>query len=149
MAYVINGGEKPTIRFQLFVDLCCQAYNLIRKRANLFLNLLSLVRLLYCYVVVELQFFNFCPWVLIRLHWSKRPCLCFGINYVWFQTEMRMYAIMVAAAACGAAKGHPHNLSWCLLIGCGFPITCSLPFLRCNRLPYTHGLQVCTVRECG
>lgn len=61
MAYVINGGEKPTIRFQLFVDLCCQAYNLIRKRANLFLNLLSLVRLLYCYVVVELQFFNFCP----------------------------------------------------------------------------------------
>ncbi|XP_062973286.1 phosphatidylinositol 4-phosphate 3-kinase C2 domain-containing subunit alpha [Elgaria multicarinata webbii] len=43
MAYVINGGEKPTIRFQLFVDLCCQAYNLIRKRANLFLNLLSLM----------------------------------------------------------------------------------------------------------
>lgn len=43
MAYVINGGEKPTIRFQLFVDLCCQAYNLIRKHASLFLNLLSLV----------------------------------------------------------------------------------------------------------
>uniref|UniRef100_A0A8D2L6F9 Phosphatidylinositol-4-phosphate 3-kinase catalytic subunit type 2 alpha n=1 Tax=Varanus komodoensis TaxID=61221 RepID=A0A8D2L6F9_VARKO len=43
MAYVINGGEKPTIRFQLFVDLCCQAYNLIRKRASIFLNLLSLM----------------------------------------------------------------------------------------------------------
>ncbi|XP_060623795.2 phosphatidylinositol 4-phosphate 3-kinase C2 domain-containing subunit alpha [Anolis sagrei] len=43
MAYVINGGEKPTIRFQLFVDLCCQAYNLIRKRANIFLSLLSLM----------------------------------------------------------------------------------------------------------
>uniref|UniRef100_A0A8B9T2P7 Phosphatidylinositol 4-phosphate 3-kinase C2 domain-containing subunit alpha n=1 Tax=Anas platyrhynchos TaxID=8839 RepID=A0A8B9T2P7_ANAPL len=43
MAYVINGGEKPTIRFQLFVDLCCQAYNSIRKHANLFLNLLSLM----------------------------------------------------------------------------------------------------------
>ncbi|KAM6172015.1 phosphatidylinositol 4-phosphate 3-kinase C2 domain-containing subunit alpha isoform 2-T2 [Erethizon dorsatum] len=43
MAYVINGGEKPTIRFQLFVDLCCQAYNLIRKHTNLFLNLLSLM----------------------------------------------------------------------------------------------------------
>ncbi|XP_015278738.1 PREDICTED: phosphatidylinositol 4-phosphate 3-kinase C2 domain-containing subunit alpha [Gekko japonicus] len=43
MAYVINGGEKPTIRFQLFVDLCCQAYNLIRKQANLFVNLLSLM----------------------------------------------------------------------------------------------------------
>ncbi|XP_072475709.1 phosphatidylinositol 4-phosphate 3-kinase C2 domain-containing subunit alpha isoform X5 [Notamacropus eugenii] len=43
MAYVINGGEKPTIRFQLFVDLCCQAYNLIRKQTSLFLNLLSLM----------------------------------------------------------------------------------------------------------
>lgn len=51
MAYVINGGEKPTIRFQLFVDLCCQAYNLIRKQTNLFLNLLSLV-------TVFLQAFN-------------------------------------------------------------------------------------------
>lgn len=44
MAYVINGGERPTSRFQLFVDLCCQAYNLIRKHSGLFLNLLSLVR---------------------------------------------------------------------------------------------------------
>lgn len=44
MAYVINGGERPTSRFQLFVDLCCQAYNLIRKNSGLFLNLLSLVR---------------------------------------------------------------------------------------------------------
>ncbi|XP_072905493.1 phosphatidylinositol 4-phosphate 3-kinase C2 domain-containing subunit alpha isoform X1 [Hemitrygon akajei] len=43
MAYVINGGEKPTSRFQLFVDLCCQSYNLIRKHANHFLNLLSLM----------------------------------------------------------------------------------------------------------
>uniref|UniRef100_A0A4W6FZ15 Phosphatidylinositol 4-phosphate 3-kinase C2 domain-containing subunit alpha n=1 Tax=Lates calcarifer TaxID=8187 RepID=A0A4W6FZ15_LATCA len=33
MAYVINGGERPTSRFQLFVDLCCQAYNLIRKHS--------------------------------------------------------------------------------------------------------------------
>ncbi|KAM5138246.1 phosphatidylinositol 4-phosphate 3-kinase C2 domain-containing subunit alpha [Mantella aurantiaca] len=43
MAYVINGGEKPTSRFQLFVDLCCQAYNLLRKHTNLFMNLLSLM----------------------------------------------------------------------------------------------------------
>ncbi|KAE8606011.1 hypothetical protein XENTR_v10010566 [Xenopus tropicalis] len=43
MAYVINGGEKPTRRFQLFVDLCCQAYNLLRKHTSLFLNLLSLM----------------------------------------------------------------------------------------------------------
>ncbi|MCI4379327.1 hypothetical protein PGIGA_G00226650 [Pangasianodon gigas] len=43
MAYVINGGERPTSRFQLFVDLCSQAYNLIRKHSSLFLNLLSLM----------------------------------------------------------------------------------------------------------
>ncbi|XP_020780649.1 phosphatidylinositol 4-phosphate 3-kinase C2 domain-containing subunit alpha [Boleophthalmus pectinirostris] len=43
MAYVINGGERPTSRFQLFVDLCCQAYNLLRKNSGLFLNLLSLM----------------------------------------------------------------------------------------------------------
>ncbi|XP_029992673.1 phosphatidylinositol 4-phosphate 3-kinase C2 domain-containing subunit alpha [Sphaeramia orbicularis] len=43
MAYVINGGERPTSRFQLFVDLCCQAYNLIRKHSGLFLNLLTLM----------------------------------------------------------------------------------------------------------
>ncbi|TNN00688.1 hypothetical protein fugu_011934 [Takifugu bimaculatus] len=43
MAYVINGGERPTSRFQLFVDLCCQSYNLMRKHSGLFLNLLSLM----------------------------------------------------------------------------------------------------------
>ncbi|XP_072290570.1 phosphatidylinositol 4-phosphate 3-kinase C2 domain-containing subunit alpha [Eucyclogobius newberryi] len=43
MAYVINGGERPTSRFQLFVDLCCQSYNLLRKNSGLFLNLLSLM----------------------------------------------------------------------------------------------------------
>lgn len=43
MAYVINGGERPTSRFQLFVDLCSQAYNLIRKHSSLFLNLLTLM----------------------------------------------------------------------------------------------------------
>uniref|UniRef100_A0AAR2ITG5 Phosphatidylinositol-4-phosphate 3-kinase n=1 Tax=Pygocentrus nattereri TaxID=42514 RepID=A0AAR2ITG5_PYGNA len=43
MAYVINGGERPTSRFQLFIDLCSQAYNLIRKHSSLFLNLLSLM----------------------------------------------------------------------------------------------------------
>uniref|UniRef100_A0A8C7W4T2 Phosphatidylinositol 4-phosphate 3-kinase C2 domain-containing subunit alpha n=1 Tax=Oncorhynchus mykiss TaxID=8022 RepID=A0A8C7W4T2_ONCMY len=45
MAYVINGGERPTSRFQLFVDLCSQAYNLIRKHSGLILNLLSLMTL--------------------------------------------------------------------------------------------------------
>uniref|UniRef100_A0A8C2IWY1 Phosphatidylinositol-4-phosphate 3-kinase, catalytic subunit type 2 alpha n=1 Tax=Cyprinus carpio TaxID=7962 RepID=A0A8C2IWY1_CYPCA len=50
MAYVINGGERPTSRFQLFVDLCSQAYNLIRKHSNLFLNLLSLVLYTVCII---------------------------------------------------------------------------------------------------
>ncbi|XP_038157703.1 phosphatidylinositol 4-phosphate 3-kinase C2 domain-containing subunit beta [Cyprinodon tularosa] len=43
MAYVINGGDKPSSRFHEFVDLCCEAYNLIRKHAHLFLNLLGLM----------------------------------------------------------------------------------------------------------
>lgn len=43
MAYVINGGDKPSSRFHDFVDLCCQAYNLIRKHTDLFLNLLGLM----------------------------------------------------------------------------------------------------------
>ncbi|KAM9217202.1 phosphatidylinositol 4-phosphate 3-kinase C2 domain-containing subunit beta [Leptosomus discolor] len=43
MAYVINGGDKPSSRFHDFVDLCCQAYNLIRKHTHLFVNLLGLM----------------------------------------------------------------------------------------------------------
>ncbi|XP_072296201.1 phosphatidylinositol 4-phosphate 3-kinase C2 domain-containing subunit beta [Eucyclogobius newberryi] len=43
MAYVINGGDKPSSRFHDFVDLCCEAYNLIRKHAHLFLHLLGLM----------------------------------------------------------------------------------------------------------
>ncbi|XP_033934454.1 phosphatidylinositol 4-phosphate 3-kinase C2 domain-containing subunit beta, partial [Pseudochaenichthys georgianus] len=43
MAYVINGGDKPSSRFHDFVDLCCEAYNLIRRHTHLFLNLLGLM----------------------------------------------------------------------------------------------------------
>ncbi|KAL2090880.1 hypothetical protein ACEWY4_013143 [Coilia grayii] len=43
MAYVINGGDKPSRRFHDFVDLCCEAYNLIRKHSHLFLNMLGLM----------------------------------------------------------------------------------------------------------
>ncbi|XP_015782689.1 phosphatidylinositol 4-phosphate 3-kinase C2 domain-containing subunit alpha isoform X2 [Tetranychus urticae] len=43
MAYVINGGDKPSKQFQYFVDLCCQAFNIIRRHTNLFLNLFSLM----------------------------------------------------------------------------------------------------------
>lgn len=43
MAYVINGSEKPTEKFHHFVDLCCQAFNVIRKHGNLLLYLFGLV----------------------------------------------------------------------------------------------------------
>ncbi|KAJ8299155.1 hypothetical protein KUTeg_023215 [Tegillarca granosa] len=40
MAFVINNGEKRSDRFQRFVDMCCEAFNVLRKNANLFLNLM-------------------------------------------------------------------------------------------------------------
>ncbi|XP_074597664.1 phosphatidylinositol-4-phosphate 3-kinase catalytic subunit Pi3K68D [Brevipalpus obovatus] len=43
MAYVINGGDKPSEQFQNFVVLCCDAFNTIRRHTNLFLNLFSLM----------------------------------------------------------------------------------------------------------
>ncbi|XP_071493247.1 phosphatidylinositol 4-phosphate 3-kinase C2 domain-containing subunit beta-like [Diadema antillarum] len=43
MAYVINGGEKSSSRFQEFIDLCCEAFNLVRRHANLFFNLFGLM----------------------------------------------------------------------------------------------------------
>ena len=43
MAFVINGGYEPSSRFQDFVDLCCKAFNVIRRHSNLILNLLSLM----------------------------------------------------------------------------------------------------------
>ena len=43
MAYVINGGDTPTPGFQKFTDLCCSAYNELRKNHNLIINLLELV----------------------------------------------------------------------------------------------------------
>ena len=52
MVYVINGGDKPTVKFQYFVDLCCKAFNIIRKNGNLLLNLFALVRLFLGYLFV-------------------------------------------------------------------------------------------------
>ena len=43
MAYVINDGDRPTVQFQKFCDLCCTAYNELRKHTTLFVSLLSLV----------------------------------------------------------------------------------------------------------
>lgn len=46
MAYVINGGDKPSAKFHLFVDRCCKAFNIVRKHGNLILNLFGLVSIL-------------------------------------------------------------------------------------------------------
>ncbi|KAL0272748.1 UNVERIFIED_CONTAM: hypothetical protein PYX00_005609 [Menopon gallinae] len=43
MAYVINGGDKPSQRFHHFVDLCCKAFAIIRKNGNIILNLIGLM----------------------------------------------------------------------------------------------------------
>ena len=43
MAYVINDGDRQSDKFQHFVDICCQAFNILRREANLFINLFSLV----------------------------------------------------------------------------------------------------------
>ena len=41
MAYVMEGSRGE--RFQQFQTLCCQAFNLIRERANLFITLFVLM----------------------------------------------------------------------------------------------------------
>ncbi|XP_058806071.1 phosphatidylinositol 4-phosphate 3-kinase C2 domain-containing subunit beta isoform X2 [Phymastichus coffea] len=43
MAYVINGGDKPSAKFHHFVELCCQAFNIVRKHGNLILHLFGLM----------------------------------------------------------------------------------------------------------
>lgn len=43
MVYVINGGDKPSTKFQHFVDTCVEAFNIVRKHGNLLLNLFGLV----------------------------------------------------------------------------------------------------------
>lgn len=43
MAYVINGGDKPSKKFQTFIELCTMAFNVVRRHRNLFLNLFSLM----------------------------------------------------------------------------------------------------------
>ncbi|CAB3363263.1 Hypothetical predicted protein [Cloeon dipterum] len=43
MAYVINGGDKPSAKFHHFVDLCCQGFNIVRKNRNLLLNMFGLM----------------------------------------------------------------------------------------------------------
>ena len=42
MIYGMGGPESKY--YEKFLEYCCQAFNIIRKSANLFLNLLSLMR---------------------------------------------------------------------------------------------------------
>lgn len=41
MAYVMGGTDSP--QFQLFVDNCCRAYNILRKNASIFINVFGMM----------------------------------------------------------------------------------------------------------
>lgn len=43
MVYVINGGDKSSDKFHFFVDLCCKAFNIVRKHGDLFMHLFALM----------------------------------------------------------------------------------------------------------
>ncbi|XP_013196087.2 phosphatidylinositol 4-phosphate 3-kinase C2 domain-containing subunit alpha isoform X1 [Amyelois transitella] len=43
MVYVINGRERPTQRFQHFVELCCMAFNIVRAHHDHILDLFALM----------------------------------------------------------------------------------------------------------
>lgn len=43
MVYVINGGDRPTQRFQHFVEQCCMAFNVIRQHHDHILDLFALM----------------------------------------------------------------------------------------------------------
>ena len=43
-AFIIGGRDSSN--FMKFVDLCCNAYNILRKNANVFVNLFAMVKFL-------------------------------------------------------------------------------------------------------
>ena len=45
MVYVMTLGNEKNEGFQRYTELCCKAYNILRKKANIFISLFSLVNL--------------------------------------------------------------------------------------------------------
>ncbi|XP_022710072.1 phosphatidylinositol 4-phosphate 3-kinase C2 domain-containing subunit alpha-like isoform X2 [Varroa jacobsoni] len=43
MVYVINGGDKPSKKFQIFVEKCCEAFNILRASSNVLITLFGLM----------------------------------------------------------------------------------------------------------
>lgn len=43
MVYVINDGEKGSLRFHRFVELCCSAFRVVRRNTSALINLFQLV----------------------------------------------------------------------------------------------------------
>jgi phosphatidylinositol kinase/protein kinase (PI-3 family) len=46
MAYVMGGTNTET--FQFFEELCCKAYNIVRKNAQIFINLFAMASTVCC-----------------------------------------------------------------------------------------------------
>ncbi len=47
MFYCINQGKDPSFRFQVFIDYCCKAFQILRKNYHHLLSLINLVRNIY------------------------------------------------------------------------------------------------------
>lgn len=56
MAYVMGGTNSE--QFQLFTDLCCKAYNIIRQHADIFINLFAMVSLVLLLSVMLILLFR-------------------------------------------------------------------------------------------
>ena len=49
MFYVINQAKEPTARFQEFIEMSCQAFQILRKNYHHLLSLIQLVSTLHIY----------------------------------------------------------------------------------------------------
>lgn len=89
MAYVINDGDMPTSRFQQFVDVCCTAYNELRRHTHTLLSLLSLVRqrLVHVRTCTERKvMYIYSQTMYSVLHYTNlelAQCMHIHVNYVY------------------------------------------------------------------